>query len=174
MVMEEYHTAAIMYLKNCEGVNYVMHKKIIRLLVMSCIIFVVAGCGNAKTSKAYTFSVETGDKIKISLDTSDKYNLTSDMPFVISCDGEILSQGTFITSEVYEQYMEAVNTDEKAKLIDSGIINSNEYIFWSYNESEFNYAILVGDSKTGVLIGNNVSQESAKDCFDRITLSIED
>lgn len=41
------------------------------------------------------------------------------------------------------------------------------------NNSEYNYAILVGDSNTGVLIGNIVSEESAKEVFKRLEITLE-
>ena len=40
------------------------------------------------------------------------------------------------------------------------------------NDQEYDYAIHLKDSKTGILIGNNVSEKSAKECFSRLTFSI--
>jgi len=140
-----------------------------------CVLLSMVGC-NAKVNKSmsYTYSVDTGDKIKLTLDTSDNYKLTSEVPFSILKDEETLSQGQFITAENYSQYVDVVNSDEKATLIDSGNKDGNEYIFWSYNDSEYNYAILITDSETGVIIGNPVSEESAKECFERIDISKAD
>ena len=146
-----------------------MFKKISMLLSGMFLLLSLAGCNS---SKAYTYSVETGDSVKVSLDTSDKYDITSDLPFAISCDGTILSQGIFITSDNYSEYVDVVNADSNATLIDSGSKDGNKYIFWSYNNAEYNYAILIGDSNTGVILANNVSEEAAKECFGRITISI--
>ena len=147
-----------------------MFKKISMLLSGMFLLLSLAGCNS---SKAYTYSVETGDTVKVSLDTSDKYDITSDLPFAISCDGKALSQGSFITSEDYSLYVDVVDEDSNATLIDSGSKNGNKYIFWSYNETEYNYAILIGDSNTGVILGNDVSEESAKECFGRLTISVK-
>lgn len=73
-----------------------------------------------------------------------------------------------------EQYAAVVQSDENAKLLDSGTKDGNEYIFWSFNDREFNYAILIKDSNTGVILGNNVSEESARECFERLTFTVED
>ncbi|MDE7435166.1 MAG: hypothetical protein K2N01_05035 [Lachnospiraceae bacterium] len=146
--------------------------KICNLLMCFCLVFALTGC-TTSSHKAYTYSVETGDSVEIKLDTSDHYAITSDIPFVISRDGEVLSQGTFIHAEYYAQYEEAARTDEHAQILDSGTKDGSQYVFWSYNDSEYNYVILVEDSDTGIILANNVSEESARECFDRLTFSLE-
>lgn len=144
------------------------------VLIIICLLVMLTGCGNGvqlKSNKAYEFTVETGDTIQVSLDTSDKYNITSELPFAISCDDKVLSQGDFIIGEAYDEYVNAVQTDSNAKVLDSGTKDCNEYFFWSYNNVEFNYVILIGDSKTGIVLGNNISEESARECFNRLTIS---
>ena len=149
-----------------------MKKIIILLLCVVIMSALIVGC-RTNSSKAYTFTVDNGDKIKITLDTSDDYDISSDLPFTISCDEEMLSQGSFILDETYEQYVSIVETDEKAKLLDSGTKYGHKYIFWCYNGSEYNYAILIDDSSTGIIIGNQVSEESAKECFNRLNITVE-
>lgn len=151
-----------------------MKKKLVYMFTILSIMILFVGCGNAKTSKTYTFNVETGDSVKVKLDTSDKYNITSEVPFEISQDGDVKSQGTFIFGEVYEQYKDVVDTDENAELLDSGNKDGNEYVFWSYNDSEYNYAILIEGSSTGLILANDVSEESAKECFNRLTIEYKD
>lgn len=152
-----------------------MKKKYKIFFICMCVLLSMVGC-NAKVKKSmtYKYSVDTGDEIKITLDTSDEYKLTPELPFSISHDGETLSQGQFIIAESYSQYVDVVNSDEKATLIDSGSKDGNEYIFWSYNDSEYNYAVLIADSNTGVVIGNPVSEEAATECFERIDISKAD
>lgn len=142
------------------------------LFSVVCLVILATGC-STNSYKAYTFAVNNGDSIKISLNTADNYDLSSELPFSISHDGQTLSQGTFIISEGYKQYVDSVESDENAKLLDSGEKNGNEYIFWCYDESEYNYAILIRDSNTAVLLGNIVSEESAKECFNRLTMTVE-
>ena len=74
---------------------------------------------------------------------------------------------------MYNQYVESAQYDEKVKVIDSGKIGENEFLFYEYNNSEFNYVVLVRDSNTGLIIGNNVSEESARECFERLEISLE-
>ncbi len=150
-----------------------MKKAIALCISVFFIIVIFAGC-STNTSKSYTFSIDNGDNIKISLNTADGYDISSDVPFAISCDGETLSQGSFIFAEYYEQYADVVNTDEKAVLIDSGSKDGNNYVFWCYDNSEYNYVIMVDDSNTGIILGNAVSEETAKECFNRLTISAEE
>lgn len=151
-----------------------MKKRLVYVFAILSMMILFVGCGNAKTSKTYTFNVETGDSVKVKLDTSDKYNITSEVPFEISQDGDIKSQGTFIFGEAYVQYKDVVDTDENAELLDSGNKDGNEYVFWSYNDSEYNYAILIEGSSTGLILANDVSEESAKECFNRLTIEYKD
>lgn len=55
-------------------------------------LLTVSGC----TTKAYTISVDNGDKIKLTLETTDKYDISSDVPFAIFKEGTVQTQGTFI------------------------------------------------------------------------------
>ena len=153
-----------------------MKKKLVYMFTILSVTILFVGCGNAKTSKSYTFDVETGDSVKVELDTTDKYNITSEIPFEISQDGDVKSQGTFMLGESYNQYKELVSSDEddKVKLLDSGNKDGNEYVFWSYDDSEYNYAILIEGSSTGLILGNQVSEESAKESFNRLTIEYKD
>ena len=152
-----------------------MKKTVFAILSVICTMIILAGCvATTSSSKAYIFSVDNGDKVKVQLDTSGNYDLSSNVPFAISCNGNILSEGAFVLGETYAQYVAAVDGDENAILIDSGKKDENEYIFWSYNGTEFNYAILVADSSTAIILGNAISEESAKECFSRLTISIDE
>ena len=140
-----------------------------------CVLLSMVGC-NAKVKKSmtYKYSVDTGDEINITFNLSDNYKLKPELPFSISKDDETLIQGQFVTSENYNQFLDKINSDEKATLIDSGNKDGNEYIFWSYNESEYDYAILIGDSQTALVIASPVSEEAATECFERIDISKAD
>lgn len=129
-----------------------------------------------RTSKSYTFKVNTGDMIKVELNTKDKYNLTSDVPFDILQDDEVLSSGTFIPVSTYEEYADALKAEdlEDAKLIDSGEDENIEYYMWNYKDSEYNYVIKVKESNTGLILGNPISEKSAKECFERLVITREE
>lgn len=139
--------------------------------VLLC-IFCLTGCGNVHTSITYTFSVSTGDSVDIKFDTTGDYQITSDLPFEISQDGTLLTSGSFISSDGYQMYVDVVNADDDAEIIESSSTDTLEYIMWNYNDTEFNYAILIKDSQTGVLLGNQTSEESAREVFNRLEISL--
>ncbi len=147
-----------------------MKNKIKVIGIILCTILIMTGC---TTSKAYTYDVETGDRIKIELNTTEGYDISSDLPFVISKDGETLSQGTFITMEGYQYYLDAVEEDDLVTVLDSGTKNGVEYLFYSYDGKEFNYILKVEDSNTGILLANPNSEEEAETCFNLLTFSKE-
>lgn len=152
-----------------------MKKKlnIIFSLIVVVMLF-VTGCGNSKTTVSYTYKVETGDNITISLTTNDGYELTSDIPFVISKDKKELSQGIFISAEYFTTYVDSVKNNEKAEIIDEGTKSDCSYVMWNYNDSEFNYVVMINGTNTGMLIANNISEESAKECFDRLEIKVKE
>lgn len=153
-----------------------MLKKISVFLIITILCLNVCGCGSKSettTTKGYTFSVDTGDSVKIILDTTDNYDLSSELPFTVSKDGETLSQGSFAAGSDYSKYETVVNEDPAAEILDSGEKDGNEYIFWCYNGTEYNYALHVGESNTAIIIGNAISEESAKECFERLTITLE-
>lgn len=140
----------------------------IALLVVTALLLV--GC---TTTKSTTYSVETGDSIKITLDTSDGYDIDTKNPFTISKDEETISSGTFITLDTYEQYLDAVAGDASATVIDENSKNGVDYLFYRYDgdNTEYNYIIKVHDSNTGLLLGNIISQESAEKCFGHLAFT---
>lgn len=150
-------------------------KKVMCLVMAFIMVFAMTACGGnigGNTSMAFTFAVNTGDNIKIELDTTDRYSLTSDIPFVVSHKGDVLSQGAFIIGDGYVTYLDLIESDEDAKVIESGEKNGYEYTMWEYADKEWNYAIHVSDA-TAIIIGNNVSEESAHEVFARLTISVE-
>lgn len=140
------------------------------LLVMLLTLAVLTGC---ETYMAYTFTIDNGDSIKVSLDTSDKYKISSDVPFEISQDGRVLTQGSFIRGEAYEEFVATIEADENSQIFDSGTKDGNKYTYWISGDLEFCYVILIADSNTGVVLVNNISPDSAMECFNRLTITSE-
>ena len=147
------------------------------LMTMAALLLVLAVCSGCETSssKSFTFDVDTDDSIKIEMDTSGgEYDITSAVPFEITKSDEVVTEGQFLFEEAYTEYVEAVNIDTEATILDSGVTaNGNEYVFWTFAEQEFNYVIMVDESQTALLLANDVSRESAEECFQRLTISVD-
>ena len=129
-------------------------------------IFAFSDCGStqdsgAKTHKAYTFSVDTGDKIRVELETTDGYDLTSDLPFEISKKRSAISQGTFIKNGIgkfllgHDMLVYIVVFDKDCFQVSKKLIaDITEYIAEYYVETHY-----VGRSTT--LLTYPLAEESA-------------
>lgn len=148
-----------------------MKKVFMCLAVVGVMLMAFTGC---TTTKSFTYSVETGDSIKVTLDTSDGYDLSSDLPFTVSKDGETLMQGTFIQGSYYEEFVNVAKTDSSAVIIDEVSDDDIEYVFYSVNDSEFDYVINIKNSKTALVLGSQKSQSEAEECYKLLTFSVED
>ena len=71
-----------------------------KLSCMVLIVGVVIGCCACSTnsSKAYTFKVDTGDQVKVELNTADGYDITSDLPLLYQRIIKPQTQGNFYYS----------------------------------------------------------------------------
>lgn len=147
-----------------------LKKTAVCLLSVIMVLTVLTGC---ETYMAFTFSIDNGDSIKVSLDTSDKYKISSDIPFEISQDGRVLTQGSFIRGEAYEQLIATIEADEHSKIYDSGVKGGNKYTYWISGDLEYCYVILVENSNTGIVLINNISPDSAMEVFNRLTITSE-
>lgn len=146
-----------------------MKKCILSLVFLFVSVILLTGCDSKLT---YTFNVETGDRIKISLDNKDTYSMNTKSPISFTKDGEEISTGTFLTSDGYTQYADTIKNTKEANIIESDSKDGITYMFYSYN-NEYNYLIKIDDSNTGFLLGNKTSLESAKEVFQRITITLD-
>lgn len=147
-----------------------MYKRIRKLILLIILSFFITGC---KNYRSFIYKVESGDRIRIELETSNGYDIDGDLPFTIKKDNEKLCQGTFIDLEDYDKYVKMVNDENINKIITNGNKNGMTYLFYNHNNEEWNYIIKINDSKTAVLIGNVISQDSAEQCFNRLSMNVE-
>lgn len=145
-----------------------MKKFVMGVAMVGVMLLTLTGC---TTSKSYTFKVENGDDIKVTLNTTDGYDITSDTPFKILKDENTLSQGIFIKGSYYDQYVEAANT--QGNIIKKESNDKIEYVFYSYENLEYNYIIKIKNSDTALLLANPNSQEEAEKCFELLSFSVE-
>lgn len=160
-----------------------MKKGVVYLFLIFSIGVLSVGCSNEKPSIKYTIDIDDiGDTVVLEFNTSDKYEVYIDdnpeIPIEIWQDGYKESEVLFIGKENFEEGYEAIDTEEKTTMIDSGEKDGNEYMFWVFydkedNYKEYNYSILVDDSSTAVLICNTISEESARDCFNELTITLD-
>lgn len=145
-------------------------KKLVVLLGILCIG--IMGC--ASTGKSYTFGTESGEKIRVRLDTSSGYDIIeNEGQFAITdLDGEAIVNGIFITPEFYEAYAElAVEYDHV-----TGEKGGNTYILYQYvaeTHTENNYVIDIDGTDVGLIMASMAEKWEVQDIFDLMTITVE-
>lgn len=155
-----------------------MKKKMLCLLTSVLMAAtILSGCAVTKSEMSYTYNVETGDSIKITLNKMNGYSMNSEIPFTVVKGEDDVMTGTFITEEGYDYYHELINSDaDDVEIIKTGEKDSNVYTFYrvdSESGTEYDYLVKVNDSATGVLMGSLTSEEDASACFDALTFTKE-
>lgn len=145
-------------------------------LPLAFVVVLLAGC---HSSKSYSFNVSTGDSIKVELDTSkgglDLQTSDDNSKFTIAKDGDTETQGLFAEESAYDHYQElgkrsaGGTSDYQAGTTKDG----NEYFSYTVNGNEWDYFIKVKDSHTVIVLTNTVSQESAQEAFEQLSLSLD-
>ena len=156
-----------------------MFKFLKKCVIVGLVVFFSVGCSTSLT-KSYTFKVETGDSVKVTLDISDKYNLKQkDGQFSIEKNKKILSQGMFINKSTYQQYASMLlsNDDTNLSVMDKGKTEDYTYFFYEYKGDsgvEHDYVIWLKGSSTGVLMGSLKNKKVAQSVFEKLTFEIVD
>ena len=149
-------------------------KKFGTFLLALVMVFGLVAC-TFETNMSYTFTVETGDKIVVKLNTTDGHSISSNVPFEVSKDGEELVTGIFLTEAMYNDYMDTIDVAYNVTVLDKSTKNGNQYTFVKFEHDDFDeydYFIFVGGSNTGIALGCVTSREDAEDCFNHLTISL--
>ena len=150
-------------------------KNVICLTLMLAILVLCAGC-NGTTHFAYTYTLDNGSSLKVRLDTSEGHEIKAGPPFEISYEETTLTHGMFKQGNLYQDYISVVEDTPTATLLDSGMKDGHQYIFWHLqgeSHDEYNYAILLEGGEICILLANAVSEESAKEVFSRLSFTLE-
>lgn len=123
-----------------------MLKKVLCISAALALAVSLTAC-STYLEKSGTYDVETGDRVKITVDAKAGYDITLEAPFVISKDDETILNGTFLYSEYLEEYKSAYEAEPTASLVDEGEKDGNEYFCYAVGD-EYDYFVKVGDSNS--------------------------
>lgn len=153
-----------------------VYKRICVLILVALSAIMFTAC-TTHSNMSFTFNVETGDSIKVSLDTSKGLLLTQeDGKFYVKNGEQELLQGIFLTKENYDYYMNLKDSSAMDVIEEGKGNNNNDYLFYECegdNGKEYDFLVWVSNSNTGILMGSFIDQQSAKDAFNSITASVE-
>ena len=153
-----------------------MKKRISLLMIVALVcVMMLPGC-STQTNKSVTYKVDTGDSVKITVNTKEGYDITMDVPFSVTKDDTAVITGTFIYAEYYDVYHEVVNEEPTAVLLDEGSRDGNDYFFYSVegnSGTEYNYVVMINDSSTAVIMGSLTGETEAAAAFHALTISLD-
>ena len=141
-------------------------KKFVFIFIVIALLFVFASCS---TYFSITYDVETGDSIKVQLDTTSGYELeNTGSTFEIHKNGELVTKGIFLTEDMMAPYLELSEDTDEVTVFDK---DASSVFYHSGNE--WNYVFRIDDSNTGIALVNLNSKESAEECKKLLTITAE-
>ena len=149
--------------------------KIKKIIIVPLIAFllVLSGC---QTRMSYTFNIETGEQIKVKLNTTQGQKLLqSDGRFSVNDKNQnVQTNGIFILPDIFNEFFETIKLEQHSQILEESENDRYKYIFYKVNdESEWIYLIQPKHCKTGIILINTTSQESAKEVFDLLEFELQ-
>lgn len=143
--------------------------------MLACVCM-LCGCSTS-SSMSLTFKVGTGDNIKVTLDTSGGLRLSqADGGYAVKEGEETVLQAFFVEQAVYQQYMDAVTTQEGVVINRQESENGITFLAYSFDGAagmENNYIIWIDGSATGMVAASLAGQETADRAFQSLSFSKE-
>ena len=131
-------------------------------------LLMLTGC--TKTI-SYTFSVETGDNIQVSLETTEDYSLSqSNGQFSVNKDSSNILTGVFISEDNFYEYLEAVLSSDNVDVIKQ-TEDSVWYTYYDESHTENNFIQLIPNSSTGILVASLQERSEAEKVFNMLTFT---
>lgn len=145
-----------------------MKKKLIFPVLSMCLVLMLSLTA-CQTSKSYSFQIDNGEKIKISLNTTDGYDLLQkEGVFTIQKDEKDILKGYFLSAEGYEQKVAAVNATKEVEMIEATPEGSPTFYCYQLKSAawiETDFLFRVEGAQTGAMIGSLATLEEAKAAF---------
>lgn len=148
-------------------------KKFIAIF-MVCIVTLgfFSGCSTHKEI-SYTYNVNTGDRVKVTLNAKDGYTMTSSTPIKIKKNDESIAEAKFYQLSAYTSTLNAARSMSNTTVIEESSNDDVDYLFYNYNNEEFSYVIRIKNSKTCIVLTCIKSEDEAKACFKRLKFELD-
>ncbi len=151
-----------------------MKKRTFLSLLLFVCTLMLSAC-NSSFTKSVTFSVDNGDKVKITVDAKAGYGVTMEVPLAVTKGDETILNASFAYADYYDSYYQAATGDPAAALLDEGTKDGNDYFYYTVDGqsgTEHNYVVKVKDSQTLVVIGSLAGEAEAQAAFEAMTISL--
>lgn len=145
-----------------------MKLKNIFLTMFTCMILLISLTA-CESSKSFTFQIDNGEKIKITLNTTNGYDLSQkDGVFTVKKEGEDILNGYFLSEDGYQEKLAAVNTSEGVTILEATPEASPTFYCYQFEGeagTETDFLFQIEGTKTGVIAGSLNSYEEAETAF---------
>lgn len=149
-------------------------KRFIKLLLLC--IFSLALLTACNTSKSYTFQTDSGEKIKVTLDTTDGYDLIQkDGTVTVQKDKEDILMGMLLKPEGYEEYVTAIHSSDGINIIEAEPEDSPLFYLYQFEGEagmETTFLFNIEGAKTSALFVSLFSMDQAKAAYERLTFEL--
>lgn len=138
-------------------------------LILACFLLFV-GCSRTDT---ISIKADTGDTVEIILNKSGGFKMqkNDDKTFTVTYKGKKCN-GSFITSEYFDDASDSILNDDTVKKISSVQSNGRTYILYQCDD-EYYYMIQPDDSDTGIFLECDSSVEEAQKFFRHLKFNIK-
>lgn len=153
---------------------------ILPAILAVCLLGVMAAC-EMHASTSVTYKVDTGDSIKIEVDTTAGFSQDTEVPFSIKKDDAVYLEGSFGTEDAFDFFQHYATTDDDVVLLEEGEKDGNQYLMYATSgdsvsaessiTTEYDYVVRVANSNTCVVLYGSVSEEAAREAFEATTIS---
>ena len=155
----------------------ILKKLLVTVVCGALFCTMLVGC-SAKTSLSATFNVDTGDKVKVTYDTTNSDNsfYFEDSSFYIGHKGETpVVSGCFAHEETWTYYTSAVSVDETASVISIDETSNHESIVYSVDSEvgvQYVKLLHIPNSSTYVVLVTLESADILASEIDRLTFEV--
>ena len=138
-------------------------------LILACFLLFV-GCSRTDT---ISIKADTGDTVEIILNKSGGFKMqkNDDKTFTVTYKGKKCN-GSFITSEYFDDASDSILNDDTVKKISSAQSNGLTYILYECDD-EYYYMIQPDDSDTGIFLECDSSVEETQKFFRHLKFNIK-
>ncbi len=142
-------------------------KKIISVACIAlCLCLLLTAC---RTSFSYTFNIENGDRVKVTLDTTNGHKIEQENgQFTIIEEGKDSMYGVFLTREMFDAY-------EETALSSTDVLESGDDFCVFQQDGELGretyILLMVDNSQTGVLLATLQDEAGARTLYSLLTFT---
>lgn len=149
------------------------HRTMAALLSLTLLLGLTA----CHSSKSFTFQIDNGEQVKVTLNTTDGYDLTQeDGTFAVEEDGKTILYGRFLKPEGFALYQEEMSKQKNAKLVTLEPADSPTLCIYTFDGSagpEVDYLMKLDGGETVVYLYTTKTAAEAEKLVELLTFEFE-